>query len=72
MRHIWNFNMRDTTMWGIGAYFSACVAWLSSFTLHDTAAAVGICTAVITFGINWWYKHQEYKWRKKYGFHTRG
>ena len=39
----------------------AVTALFGALTLQDTAVIIGIVCTVATFGINWWYKHKEYR-----------
>lgn len=38
---------------------SGAAMWLG-LTTSEWAALVGVLCAVITCGVNWWYRHQEY------------
>ena len=42
-------------------YISSFVAFIASVNLNEWLAVVSICVALGTFGITWYYKHQQTK-----------
>lgn len=44
-----------------GAYGGGLIALLSSLSINEWAAIFGILVWIVTCGVNWYYKHQEYK-----------
>lgn len=44
-----------------GAYGGGLIALLSSLSINEWAAISGMVIGFLTCGINWYYRHQDYK-----------
>ena len=42
-------------------YTASGSAVIFGLSAHEFAAIAGVCIALLTFGLNWYYKHQQIK-----------
>ena len=46
------------------SYVASALTVIAGFTINEWGVIIGIILAAGTFGINWWYRHQNLKLKR--------